>query len=125
MELIVVDTSIWIDEIREPGGTLSSLISESRCLMHPLVLTEIALGKLARWSDQVVRFQLMPQATWVELPEVLDLIASRSLQGSGLGATDLNLLASTLATPDCRLWTRDRRLRQQAEAVGVAWSPPA
>jgi hypothetical protein len=43
----------------------------------------------------------------------------RRLYGHGLGFIDAHLLAAALLTPDARLWTRDRRLRDAAERVGV------
>jgi hypothetical protein len=33
---------------------------------------------------------------------------------------DVHLLASTLVTPEARLWTRDRRLQQIAQELDVA-----
>ena len=52
----------------------------------------------------------------------LDLIEAEDLWGTGMGLTDVHLLASSLVTPDCLLWTRDRKLVMAAERLGVAYS---
>jgi hypothetical protein len=52
--------------------------------------------------------------------EVLELVEQRRLVSLGLGWVDGHLHASALPTPETRLWTRDRRLRQAAGRLGVA-----
>lgn len=123
MGLIIVDTSIWIDHLREPSPTLSKLLDQRTCLMHPLVILEVALGNVPSWSRRVAQLRSLPVVEPLPLGRMLDLIQQRRLQGSGLGSTDLHILASTLDDPSRRLWTRDKRLLVQAEAAGVAWSP--
>ena len=55
--------------------------------------------------------------------EVLRMIERYELAGSGVGYVDAHLIASTLITPKCRLWTRDRRLNAVAHRLGVAAEP--
>jgi len=54
---------------------------------------------------------------------VLHLIDRHGLWGTGIGYTDAHLLASALLTPGGRLWTRDKRLHDQAERLSVAFPP--
>ena len=64
----------------------------------------------------------MPQALAATDAEVLRLIETAPLHGSGIGYVDACLLASTLLTPDAALWTLDRRLAALARRLGL--NPP-
>jgi hypothetical protein len=49
-------------------------------------------------------------------------IEREQLFGLDCGLVDMALLASTLITPDARLWTRDQRLAVLARRFGVAYT---
>lgn len=51
----------------------------------------------------------------------MELIEARHFYGRGCGSSDLTLLASTLMSPGALLWTLDRRLRQLADELAVAY----
>lgn len=123
MGLILVDTSIWTDHINRPIPQLSSLIGAGAAVLHPFVLTEVALGNLADWHRRVDGLRRLPEAQPVSTGDILSTVRELSLQGSGLGLVDAHLLAWAVSAPDRNLWSRDRRLRERAEAAGVAWSP--
>ena len=53
--------------------------------------------------------------------EVLGFIEQRVLHGKGIGYVDVHLLASVALTEGAKLWTRYRRLRLVAEALGCAF----
>jgi len=50
---------------------------------------------------------------------VLLLIEDWRLFGIGIGYMDAHLLASVLLTPETRLWTRDKRLREIARQLSL------
>jgi predicted nucleic acid-binding protein len=52
--------------------------------------------------------------------EVLRLVGSSVLYGKGLSVVDAHLLAAARINDDVRLWTRDKRLRAEAERLNVA-----
>src|SRR4051812_29454883 len=54
-EVILVDTSIWIDHFRYGDAELSKVIKDDRLLCHPAIIGEIALGSL-RDRDAVIAF---------------------------------------------------------------------
>jgi hypothetical protein len=54
-----------------------------------------------------------------QLHEVRRLIEAHSLFRRGIGFVDAHLLASTLITPHTLLWSRDKRLHQVAETLGL------
>lgn len=122
MKLILVDTSIWVDHLNRGDAEMSALLSARRCLMHEMVLGEVALGNLPNWSAKIGWLGDLPRAMTVGHDEYLGNVNRLKLQGSGLGFVDAHLLAWTIAEPGRRLWTRDRRLHERALTAGVAWT---
>lgn len=62
----------------------------------------------------------LPAVTVAREIDVRRLVDGVPLWGRGLSLVDAHLLASTLITPGCRLWTRDRRLAAAARGLAVA-----
>ncbi len=48
------------------------------------------------------------------------MIEWHNLYSCGIGYVDAHLIASARISPGARLWSRDKRLRTQAERLGVA-----
>jgi len=122
-DLLLVDSGIWIDHWRSRNPDLYEALMEERILRHPFVTGEIAMGSLKDRHDVLDLLTCLPQAEQARDEEVLELVEQRRLFSLGLGWVDAHLLASALLTPDAGLWTRDRRLREAAERLGVAAEP--
>jgi len=118
--LILVDTSVWIDHLRQGDAVLAGLLDRGRVLGHPFVIGELATGGLRQREIILHALRRLPQAVIAHDPEVLDFIERESLSGSGLGYIDVHLLAAVRLTPDALLWTRDRRLLAAATRLSVA-----
>ncbi|KIZ40401.1 MULTISPECIES: PIN domain-containing protein [Rhodopseudomonas] len=118
--MLLVDTSIWIDHFRKGNPRLSAGLLRRQVLIHAFVLGELALGRALRFGEIITDLSDLPNATIAAPAEVLQLISRVELAGSGIGYVDAHLVASTLLTPDCRLWTRDRKLRAVAERLSIA-----
>jgi len=54
-----------------------------------------------------------------QLSEVRHTIEARRLYSLGIGLTDAHLIASVFLNSPTLLWTRDKRLRKVAEALGI------
>ena len=65
----------------------------------------------------------LPQATIATEEEVFRFIEANGLPGSGIGYVDAHLLAATRLTPGAALWTRDKRLTEVSERLGLAAHP--
>jgi predicted nucleic acid-binding protein len=124
-DLLLVDSGIWIDHMRHRDPDLYEALLEERILGHPFVTGEIAMGSLKDRHDVLGLLPRLPQAEQARDEEVLELVEQRRLFSLGLGWVDAHLLASALLTPDTRLWTRDRRLREAAARLGVSGEPAA
>jgi predicted nucleic acid-binding protein len=118
--LLLVDSNVWIGHLRSRDAVLEQALLEERVLGHAFVTGEVAIGSLHDRDTVVALLAELPQADKADDDEVLELVERRQLFGTGLGWVDCHLLASVLLTPEARLWTRDRRLRETAERLGVA-----
>ncbi len=117
--MILIDTSVWVDHFRVSEPRLVRWIAEDLVLTHPFVIGEISLGNFKRRSAVVEWFQDLTRVKRADDGEVLKLIESQHLYGTGIGFVDCHLLASLRLTRATRLWTRDKRLNAAAEAMGV------
>ena len=118
--MILADTSVWIDHFRITNLQVGKAIADRRLLMHPFVIGELALGSLQqrqRTISQLLDFRTLPVAA---TENILDLIERATLFGRGLGYVDAHLLASCMLAGNCKLLTRDRRLHDAAEQLGIA-----
>ena len=121
--MILVDTSVWIDHLRTSNLTLTRLLEDGRVISHPFVVGEIALGNLRNRREVLEALTQLPQAVEARDEEVMTFIEAHSLHGEGVGYVDAHLLAAVRLTTDARLWTGDRRLRDLAERLSVAFHP--
>lgn len=122
--MIVVDANVWIDHLRgRDDAVLDELILSERATMHPHVLGEIALGSFRDRDRVVARLERLPVPNVAREGYVRFMIDEHRLWGTGIGYSDAHLLASARLSPDGFLWTRDKRLHEQAKRLGVAYTP--
>jgi len=121
--MIVVDSSIRIYHIRSSDRMLSDLLLNSRVLLHPYVLGEIALGNFKGRQEFLASLSNLCVAKVAAPEEILRLIEAKGLFASGIGYVDVHLLATTLLMPGALLWTRNKRLNAAADRLKIAlWS---
>ena len=118
--MILADTSIWVDHFRPGQSILAAHLEAAHIAMHAYVLGEIAMGALNQRARILSDLHDLTQAPIADHHEVLALVETHTLFGSGIGYIDAHLLASTLLAPGMRLWTRDKRLHAAAVRLGVA-----
>ena len=116
---VLVDTSIWIDQLRKTEPVLVDLLERDQVCVHQSVITELALGNLKNRSIILKALERLMIVRNVDDQGVRHLVEERRLWDRGLSAVDAALLASVVVTPGVSLWTRDKRLRQAARDVGV------
>jgi predicted nucleic acid-binding protein len=117
--LILVDTSVWIDHLRQGDASLTGILQGGRVLSHPFVIGELATGNLRQRDKILHALQGLPRAVVAQDTEVMDLIERETLFGSGLGYIDVHLLASVRLSA-AWLFTRDKRLHAAARRLSVA-----
>ena len=117
--MILVDTSVWIDHLRQGDAALHSLLQAGRVLVHPLVIGEIAMGNLRQRDTILTSLANLPQARVATDYETLRFVDANLLFGLGISYIDARLLASVRLTQGARLLTRDKRLAASAEALAL------
>lgn len=118
--MVLVDTSVWVNHFRQGDKALTNLIETDLALIHPLVIGEIACGTPPEPRQQTLAdLALLKRANEATLPEVMSFIEREKLFDLGCGIVDMVLLASTLLTPNAKLWTGDKRLAVLAERFNV------
>jgi len=118
--MILVDTSIWIDHLRQHNECLTKLLNQGRVLTHPFVIGELALGSLENRAEILSALQYLPQAPVATEGEVLRFIQQNALYGMGIGYVDAHLLAAVRLAPGSALWTRDKQLLAAGTSLGLA-----
>jgi predicted nucleic acid-binding protein len=117
--LIVADTSVWVDHFRSTNEALRQQLLARNILMHPMIVAELALGSLRERTRTLSDLDALPQARVARLDEVRKLIERHRLHGRGIGLIDAHLLATTLLSQPCRLWTLDKRLQAIAQQLSL------
>jgi predicted nucleic acid-binding protein len=127
--LILADTSIWIDHfrsgnLRSRNNEMRKLLNEGQIVIHPAIIAELALAlpekrSLQERTKTLALLDLLPQVQVAQLSEVRRMIEARHLYSLGIGLTDAQLIASVFINPSTLLWTRDKRLREAAEGLGI------
>jgi len=116
--VILADTSVWIAHLRHGSEDLRRALEAGEVICHPHVVGELACGNL-RNRDEILGFlRALPAAAVATDEEVLACIERNHLYGTGLGFTDVHLLASAMLSP-AGLWTLDAALGRQARRLHV------
>ncbi|HEY1612655.1 MAG TPA: type II toxin-antitoxin system VapC family toxin [Rhizomicrobium sp.] len=119
----MVDTSIWVDHLRNGDKTLFALLDSGSVLIHPFVVGELALGQLRQRETVLSALLQLSRVNVATDTEILHFIDHHALAGCGIGYVDTHLLASAKLSPPAKLWTRDRRLFGVAHQLGLAMAP--
>ena len=124
--MILVDTSIWIDHLRQGNDRLAQLLGTGQVLAHPYVIGELAFGNLQNRNTVLETLQNIPQVPVATDAEALHFIETNSLYGIGIGIgidigyIDAHLLAAARLSPGTILWTRDKRLLNASTQLCLA-----
>jgi predicted nucleic acid-binding protein len=117
--MILADTSVWIDHFRLGLPQLNHHLNCNEIVVHPFVVTELALGSLKNRGATLRLLERLPQARQATVGEVRNMIEAHLLHSRGIGLVDAFLIASVLLTPSALLWTKDQQLRKVAESLGI------
>lgn len=120
---VLVDTSVWVRHFRESNAGVVNLLENECVLTHDFVIGELACGSLKSRLKTTGYLRALGRLPVLSVDEVLILVEAKSLHSRGIGLIDAQLLASVIVTPDVALWTFDKRLRQIATGLNVAYRP--
>ena len=122
--MILADTSVWVDHLRNRNPEMEKYLSRGRIVMHPFILAEISLGSLHNRRKTLDDMGALLEVKVAALDEVRHMIEAHTLYSKGIGLTDVHLIASCLITPGTQLWTRDGAMKRVAAALGILVNLP-
>lgn len=118
--MVLVDTSVWVEHLREGTSDLEELLDDGQVICHPFIIGELACGNLKKRGEVLSLLQALPMAIQVEHEEVMQFIENNNLMGKGLGYIDMHLLASAILTK-VPLWTHDRKLKEISSKLNLGY----
>ena len=116
--MILVDTSIWIDHLRDANPGLVKLLFADEVATHPFVIGEMALGTLRRRREILDLLAALPHLETAADQDVLRFVEEHGLPGTGIGWVDAHLLVAVQAA-GASLLTSHKSLRSAAARLGV------
>lgn len=111
--MVLVDTSIWINHLRDGNRHLEKLLFDGEVVCHTHIIGELACGNLKNRKEIISLLTSLPISSVVEFQEFLYFIEQHKLSGRGVGFVDIHLLASAQLS-QLPLWTADKRLKATA-----------
>jgi predicted nucleic acid-binding protein len=117
--VILADTSVWIDHLRNRNPDLENFLTQGQILMHPFVVAELSLGSLRNRQSTLRDLESLLQTKVAGLDEVRHMIEAHALYSKGIGLTDAHLIASCLITPGTQLWTLDVAMKKVAASFAM------
>lgn len=118
--MILLDTSVWADHLRRGDPRVVEVLESGRAAAHAFVIGELACGNLKARTRVLDLLEALHQLAPATDDEVLQFIETHKLMGRDIGYGDVHLLAAT-AIGGSLLWTRDRRLREVATELRLAY----
>jgi len=122
--MILADTTVWIDHFRSDNKEMRRQLGRLNIVTHPFVIAELALGSLRDRAKTLAWLDRLPQLGMAQTGEVRKMIEMRTLYNRGIGLIDAHLIASIFLSASTLLWTKDKRLRDIAEELGIAANLP-
>lgn len=118
--MVLVDTSVWVEHLREGGAGLETLLNDGTAVCHPFVIGELACGNLKNRAEIISLMETLPMAVHAEHEDIMIFIEKYRLMGKGLGYVDVHLLASAVLS-NIPLWTLDKKLNEIAAILKKAY----
>ena len=107
--MVLVDTSVWINFLREGNDQLKSLLHECSVYTHPIIVGELSCGNIKNRTKFMALINDLPFAKESTHSEVIQFIESNKVFDKGVGFSDMHILCSAILS-NIPLWTHDKRL---------------
>jgi len=118
--MVLVDTSLWVEHLRQGHGELESLLLKGEVVSHRFVIGELVCGFIRNRNEVLSLLRSLPPAVEADHDEVMVFLEKNRLMGKGLGLIDIHLMASAFLSGTL-LWTLDKKLRRESSRLGIAY----
>ncbi len=118
--MVLVDTSVWVNHLRNCDKHLKKLLLNGEVVCHAHVIGELACGNIKNRKEIISLLRSLPMASLIESEEFLYFIDQNQLNGKGIGFVDIHLLASARLSR-IQLWTEDKRLMKAATELDLKY----
>ncbi len=118
--MVLVDTSVWVDHLRRGNPSLTALLFDAEVACHPFVVGELACGNVRNRTEILSLLHSLPAIPEVGHGELMLFVEAHRLMSKGLGLVDVHLLAAAQLA-GVPLWTLDKRLREAAAKLDIAY----
>jgi predicted nucleic acid-binding protein len=119
-DFILVDTSVWINHLREGDQNLTELLEQGLVACHPFIVGEIACGGIKNRHEIIDLLNDLPSTEIIDHADIMEFIENRKIMNIGIGYIDVHLLGSALVS-DTPLWTFDKALRKIAIQFSIGY----
>ncbi len=116
--MILVDTSVWVNHLRDSDQHLEKLLFDGDVVCHSHIIGELACGNIKNRKEIISLLQSLPTSPQIEFQEYLYFVEKNKLYGKGIGFVDIHLLASA-QLGQIPFWTNDKRLKAAAIELGL------
>jgi len=113
--MVLVDTSVWVEHIRNGLPELEGLLRLGNVVIHELVMMELSLWTPPNREIFLADLSALPYAKLTLTPKMID---SYALYGRGCGYVDSTLFITALFH-EYTLWTLDKRLNALAKEYEI------
>lgn len=120
--MILADTSVWINHLRDTDDSLVALLEHNTVLIHPMIIGELACGTMKNRQSLLALWHNLPAIVMITHNEAIYFLEQNRLMGRGIGFVDVHLLAAVALQGDARLWTHDKQLAQAADDLGLGFA---
>jgi predicted nucleic acid-binding protein len=118
--MVLVDTSVWIQHLRQGSPKLGGLLVDGQVVSHPFIVGEIACEQMKNRREILSLLQALPMVNVAEHDEALDLIERNAIMGKGLGYIDVHVLAGAMLSSSF-IWTMDKKLQRVARHFSLSY----
>lgn len=115
---MIADSSIWIDHLKKANPVFQSKLEDLDVYTHSAVILELALGNLKNRKEVLGYFEFLPKATEASVTEIMQMVNQFKLFGIGLGAIDVQILASAKLS-QLAIFTRDQAMIRAMKVLKI------
>lgn len=119
--MVLVDTSVWIDHLRNGNRKLYELLVANEVCSHEFIYGEMFCGNVKNRNDFFENLLQLPFLQTVQHSEAIYFLNMHQLFGRGIGWIDVHLMASSYLN-DVKIFTKERNLKVIADELDILYN---